>query len=512
MILRILITLILLPVLFTFLKAQEYAPVPPGVKLIYEFSHPHNTNIWEEVFIQDTVIYGIDTLLLFNGQTQKVDKDEICPSVLPSADDRTYLTGQSGNLGMGYIRRGTSTYLLINPYGDTLHLQVGNPVGYYWNARPHIAGFDTARVQSYFFKKIVGSLWDSVITIEWHGRSIEISKHYGVIYFDGFMDLNCPNYYFNQINPFPRYQLSKSVHLAGVSGDHFHEGFGAAFPGDIYKFNVGDILMHVRRFLVHFSQKSEVFSYYQILADSGVINGKYVYLAKVYHNFNPSTPEHAVTTSISFPCTKPGWIESNQKYYFEGNELVDLYMNDIANKKFLNVRQPFSYVDGPAIQFESLFDLDSCNGKVRMTAGNYGEGGATINMSYNRGFINQEYWSSALDGYRTQWSLYCMKRYDNPNFHFPCVPLSQNDILSLVQNVNFYPMPFSDILNIEAPTMELFQSPAHLYNSQGGLIKSFSIQFDSHIQLNMEDVPQGIYWISVKYNGEWSYQKVIKGN
>jgi hypothetical protein len=493
---------------YSLLQAQNYAPVPNGMKIIYEFSHSHTGNIWEEVFIDSIIPQGTDTLFILNGQTRKVSSDQECNSVSYVGGNMNFLTEQAGNLGKEILKKGADTYSLINPFGDTLELRVGQNIGYYWNARPHMTGFDTARVLAYSYKNIVENIWDSVMTISWQNRKIEISQLHGIVYFDGFMDLTCPPYTtINQPIGFPRYQLSTPVRMAGISGNQFKAGYSTAFPADTYDFTPGDIFSIRRIRYKHSSLAEDGYIYYHILEDSGIVNGRRTYKA-VYKKNNYLG---ASVTSLSFPITKPGQNNSQLKYIFSSDELINIPSNN-AQANFVNILQPFSPITGPEIIFEPGLIVDTCMGKVRLVGGNVFEGGITLKMSHKYGFNQQSYWSSYLDGDRTEWYLACFRKHDDTTYISPCIPLSEDEATKVEKDVLIYPNPSKKELSIQLPSGNIFQSSISLYNMQGRLLREYPVNRESGIQLNLPELPSGIYWINFVSNEQIMHGKIIIEN
>ncbi|MDR2424684.1 MAG: T9SS type A sorting domain-containing protein, partial [Prevotellaceae bacterium] len=83
-----------------------------------------------------------------------------------------------------------------------------------------------------------------------------------------------------------------------------------------------------------------------------------------------------------------------------------------------------------------------------------------------------------------------------------------------------YPNPVSDVLNIEisavADTLQTAQaskqqipvSEVKLYNQSGTLVRSL-LATDTHIQLNVADLPAGIYYLHVGKKGKTPEIKTI---
>ncbi len=493
------------------LWCQTYSPIPAGLKFMYEFTQPQTGNVWEEVFVKSTHLSGGDTVFILNGQTRKVAEDEGCPYPLNQGPGTVFLTEQAGNIGQEIIKRGSDEYLLINPFGDTLHLYTGKGIGYYWNARPHLTGYDTAKVISYTYKTLLGNLSDSVMTIAWHGRKLEISRHYGIIYFDGFMDLNCPLITTtNQPTPFPRYQLTTPARVIGVSGQQVNEGYKTPYPADAYRFEPGDIFMIWHTRYKHSSVVYTQLSYFHFLEDSGFVNGAHVYKVQQLLNYNSFLPYNALVTSQTIPDIKPGWKDPVGKYVYKGYELANFPNNSQSGNSLVNVLQAYTPSGGPEIHLGPGTILDTCEGKVRVLAWMLFEGGYSMTLTSNRGFINQEFWNSAQDGDRYSWGLYCMKRNTDSVVNYPCAPLNQSKDLDWSEEIDIYPVPVKSVLNLHSISGKTFDHTIRLYNVQGVLLKEIPGQSQASLSLNLGDEPDGVYWISLFWDGQERQKRILK--
>lgn len=168
---------------------QVYHPFPDGYRSLFAFKTVMDPgHAWEEVYIDSIIAQGTDTLYILNAQIRPAAESEICTGNNSGMQDLFRLLGQPGNLGTRCMYRNGLEFGLVNPYGDTLWLRTRDTIGTYWNSRPHVAGFDTAKIVSYSLDSIFGNILDSVVHIQYSGsRLIKISKHHGVIYFDGFL-------------------------------------------------------------------------------------------------------------------------------------------------------------------------------------------------------------------------------------------------------------------------------------------------------------------------------------
>ena len=86
-------------------------------------------------------------------------------------------------------------------------------------------------------------------------------------------------------------------------------------------------------------------------------------------------------------------------------------------------------------------------------------------------------------------------------------PLGNNEINNLIfKNVNYYPNPVIDILNIKATTI---LKTAKIFNLLGQTI--FQQRFNSsEIQLNMSEIPTGTYFVIVESDDKKETLKILK--
>jgi glucose/arabinose dehydrogenase len=75
------------------------------------------------------------------------------------------------------------------------------------------------------------------------------------------------------------------------------------------------------------------------------------------------------------------------------------------------------------------------------------------------------------------------------------------------QNINIYPNPWIDILNIELESLDFTFSSLELSDLNGRIIRQISLQNETSIQLDRDEIPTGLYFL--RLNGKQNIVKKI---
>jgi hypothetical protein len=76
-------------------------------------------------------------------------------------------------------------------------------------------------------------------------------------------------------------------------------------------------------------------------------------------------------------------------------------------------------------------------------------------------------------------------------------------------NVNIYPNPAQDMLNIDFGT-EQVNAMIHLYSIDGKLLRSIKANSSSTLQLSTTDLTAGVYFVRIQNGTESSNHKFVK--
>jgi hypothetical protein len=477
------------------LWAQNYHPVPEGCRSVFFYytymdgaSSPGSTEVWQEVYRDSIYVLGSDTIIQLNYQIGNMAETEICSTLIYYPYNNRLLY-QPGNFGSHCLDRPGQGYGLVNPYGDTLWLKTTGNIGSYWNSRPHLPGYDTARIVGVGDIQLPGFPLDSFVEIRYfNNRSVKISKYHGIIYFDGFLDLNCPSWSTSQ--NIPKYTLTKPVELKGQKRNGQQMGVRTAYPADAYLYNPGDIL-GVKKYR-EFGFPYSTYTYYEYFwfLDTAQIDS-YHYKYTVRH-YDPNTPPFWDTIQINFSKRMPG----------EGLPHGFLSEEDLTSG--IGIRQGAifsqSVINGiPELYAIFTVEVDTCNNQI-FAINNSFELVHTLKLAAETGAIERIY----RYGYpitESSYYLYCLYKPNHPYSNSICGDYAKTE--SDIQDeagILIYPNPTTDGFWISSSDAMGFEQDILVYDAQGKLLSQIPANEESRIFITTEDFPEGILRVLARTN------------
>ncbi len=492
--------------------SQAYHPIPEGCRSMFFYNtimdnaaNGSNTEVWQEIYRDSTYFSGNDTIIRLNYQVGTMAETEICSTMNNIGYSYLYRSlYQPGNFGSHCIVRPSMGYAMVNPYGDTLWLNTNGNIGSYWNARPHLPGYDTARIVALGDIQLPGFPLDSFIEISYFSnRIVRISKNHGIIYFDGFLDANCPSW--STAQNIPKYTLIKPIELKGQKIYGLQLGIRTAYPADAFWFKPGDVIgyNHHREYGFPFPQINNYYDYYWILDSAQIDSSHYRYTVRHVTGI-PTMPTAPDTIQIGFSRLMPG-AGMHHGIITEG-DLSD----GIDNNQGVIYSQ---LVKNGLPELYAIFtiQIDTCNGQV-FALNNSFELVHTLKLVSEAGVIERIYrYGFPITEY--SYYLYCLYKPNHPYSTSNCgfkVDIEQNVID--ISTFQIYPNPTTKEFWISILDGMKLEQDIHIFDSQGKLIAQIPGPDTSKIAINTDGFPEGIIRVVTKVNGSLVSKSVwIKG-
>jgi len=502
--------MITLSIITSFLTAQSYAPLPLGQKSTYTFqsARRHRTapdKRWEEVWVQETQTAGSDTVFIFNKQVKPLGDGESCSQLLEIVNN---ITHQPSFLGMGYIKKPDGLYGLINPFGDTLWIYTNELAGYTWNAKPHAPSPFMCSIQARIYAQASPFPWDSIVQINLgNGKRLDISKKYGVTYFDGFMDSVSPNLLNDTISKFT---LFAPYRISGYKTQNTSIGKHTGFPMDAYKFDIGDVFVYKNS-----SEANPNAFRYEYLKVMDIVlqtPEEYVYKMHRVESYNNNIYIND-TIFMKYPASTSQYDTLN--WIFEDTLLIPYSTIDlhsfILSDQFNDYENTLPYNTCHFLS-ENHITIDTCpTGYV--LGERYFEKLEFLILGDGMGIIKHmtrlSQWAQIIEFGK---QLICFEKANQPS-NTPCnyyaLGIDEN-MQAHFEPLCIYPNPAHSFLkirfheNIKSP--EIFK----IFNSTGECIKNISVNDHSETEIGISEFPPGIYWIYTEYDSMPYYYTFVK--
>jgi hypothetical protein len=452
---------------------------------------PGITEVWQEIYRDSIYVLNNDTVIRLNYQVGCLAETEVCSSMNYGSDLNNYrLLYQPGNFGSHCVERPGQGYGLVNPYGDTLWLKTTGIIGSYWNSRPHLPGYDTAKIVGVGDIQLQGFPLDSFVEIQYfNNRTVKISKNHGILYFDGFLDLNCPSWSATQA--IPKYTLTKPVELKGQKRNGQQLGVRTAYPADANIFNPGDILgvKRYRQWGFPYSTYT-YYEYYWFLDTAQVDSYHYQYTVRKY---DPNTPPFWDTIQVNFSRRMPG--EDMHHGIVSEQDLT----SGVGHRDGAIFSQ--AVTNGvPELYAIFTMNVDTCNNQI-LAINNSFELIHTLKLGSETGAIERIYrYGFPITEY--SYYLYCLYKPNHPYSNSSCGAYvnTENDIQT-EGNILLYPNPTADGFWIISPNAIAFEQDILVYDTQGKILAQIPANNESKIFIGTENFPEGILHILTKVDG-----------
>lgn len=109
-----------------------------------------------------------------------------------------------------------------------------------------------------------------------------------------------------------------------------------------------------------------------------------------------------------------------------------------------------------------------------------------------------------------QKDLYLYKTCDTCDCYSILVDIIRSDLdEKSIGEINVYPNPFSDIINVDFATSQT-NGIVKILDVSGRVVIEKRVNHNQSIQIDLAKVPSGIYIVSVEMNQKICYAKIIK--
>jgi len=150
----------------------------------------------------------------------------------------------------------------------------------------------------------------------------------------------------------------------------------------------------------------------------------------------------------------------------------------------------------------------------------------TIRRPNNSVFANW-FWTNPYDFYAASWVYFLMflndENYGTWNYQlnfnggdyyksFELKDPQGTPYHSYQDQLKIFPVPFENMINLESANFQRNSSLIKIYNSMGQWIRNIQINpnLDSAIQVDLSNLPSGIYFIRLEFGNENLYKRIVK--
>lgn len=462
--------------------AQVFHPFPEGMQSVFFYKGYRNgitaDSAWEEIYRDSLALSGNDTVIFLNNQVRSMYPQ------FPCFENNAYVMNQPGNLGSACVVSANRGYGLVNPYGDTLWIHTRLPVGSFWNARPHLPGFDTARVVQYGFGTLNAIPPDSFVVIEYGGgRRMEISQHYGVRSFDGFVDWVSP-----EISAgVSLFKLYGPAVCAGLKYGQTRLGKQTAFPSEAFRFSPGFTFVIAEYYYVTQSLQSLSRTLFHIISLESDTGGYYRYKGLKQVAFGSVVPQPLNPVDIVCSAGGSGPDHAND-FYWPANELFfsprGVMNSGTVIGQLINMGQCVLLIN-------TNYGIYDCNGIGYSNHVGLGVVDGSLYLETGIGLVSDRF------GYVDQnrlWATYlhCVNnaegRADNPN-----CSISNPTEDAVGDQVQLFPNPTTGKVRVKGIRGEAL--PVRVVDVLGKQVLTREWDGEDGVEVDLSELPDGLYYL-----------------